>query len=69
MLSSCWAFLSANPNPEAIKLLKKYPKRIDWGILSENPNPEAIELLKKNKDSINWHSISRNPAIFDEVLE
>ena len=36
-----------NPNPEAIELLKAYPKKIKWEYLSENSNTNIIELLKE----------------------
>jgi hypothetical protein len=32
-----WQFLSGNPNPEAIELLKENQKKIDWSYLSGNP--------------------------------
>ena len=51
-----WKFLSTNPN--AIDLLKKYPKNINWKYLSSNTN--AIELLKANPEKINWSILSFN---------
>jgi hypothetical protein len=62
-----WRYLSKNPNPEAIKLLKTNLDEIDWYLLSANP--AAIELLKENRAKINWNYFSGNPSIFDEILE
>ncbi len=44
-----WWFLSDNPNPEAIELLKANPTKIVWDYLSGNTNNQAIELLKENQ--------------------
>ncbi len=62
-------YLSSNPNPYAIELLKANPDEIDWLLLSTNPNPYAIELLKTNPKNIDWEYLSMNPSIFDEILE
>jgi hypothetical protein len=73
--------LSKNPN--AIDLLRKYPKIIDWEGISYNPN--AIELLKEKIDKeykmsenefeklddfekINWNFLSANPNAI-EILK
>ena len=67
--------LSTNTNPNVIKLLKKYPNKINWKYFSENPN--AIDMLKirieyennlSSKDyssldvtqKINWNYLSDN---------
>ena len=57
-----WPYLSLNPNPEAIELLKANLDKIDWYNLSKNPNSEAIELLKKYPEKIDWSELSDNPS-------
>ena len=56
-----WKWLSKNPNPEAIKLLKTKPNEINWRFLSQNPAKEAMELLRANPREINWEYLSENP--------
>lgn len=54
-----WRFLSINP--KAIRILAKYPHKIDFFYLSRNPNPEAIALLEKYPEEIDWEELSENP--------
>ena len=54
-----WNLLSSNPSFSAIKLLEKYPEKINWNELSSNPS--AIHILEKNLDKINWMVLSKNP--------
>ena len=53
-----WNLLSGNTSFSAIKLLEKYPDKINWNELSSNPS--AINILEKNLDKINWMVISKN---------
>ena len=60
-----WALLSKNYG--AIRILEKYPERIDWFKINENPNPEAIRILEahwKAHAHIPWYILSENPNIF-----
>ena len=57
-----WNKYYMSKNPNAIKLLKLYPDRINWYWLSENSN--AMELLEANKDKIVWSCLSLNKSIF-----
>jgi hypothetical protein len=54
------SYLVANPNPEAMELLKEKRKRtlnqICWFTLSSNP--AAIKLLTQNQDKIDWSQLS-----------
>lgn len=54
-----WSFLSNNPNPFAIDLLKQHPKRINWELLSRNSG--AMELLEANLDKVKWAHLAYNP--------
>lgn len=65
-----WKNLSANPNDQAIELLKQNQDKIDWESLSKNTNEKVIELLEKNQDKFNWiiwGRLSANPIIFEEI--
>ena len=53
---NCWCSISENPN--AIKLLEKYPEKIAWNWLSRNYN--AIHLLEANIEKVNWLVLSCN---------
>jgi hypothetical protein len=54
--------LSANPCPDAIKILRAHPEQIDWVALSGNPCPDAVVLLRENPENIDWDWISCNPC-------
>ena len=41
-----WHFLSSNPAPAAIEILKEYPENISWHKIIFNPAPEAKKLSK-----------------------
>lgn len=64
-----WAFVSGNPTPEAIALLRANKKRIHWEDVFHNPSDEAMDLMKENweefKDEIDWtemaNSLAGNP--------
>ena len=45
-----WENFSGNPNADAVRYLRYFPRRIDWVELSANP--EAIELLKENPEKV-----------------
>ena len=65
-----WTNLSANPNDQAIELLKQNQDKINWESLSKNTNEKVIELLKQNQDKFNWiiwGRLSANPIIFEEI--
>jgi hypothetical protein len=55
-----WDVISSQGNETGIKLLEKYPDKIDWDYLSYNPS--AIHLLEKNTYKINWNNLSFNSA-------
>jgi hypothetical protein len=57
--------LSANPN--AIKLLKSNPNKINWEALSLNPN--AIKILEENRDKIHYWNLSANPNAIELLKE
>ena len=54
----CWTYLSRNPF--AIKLLEKYPNKIDWNGISTNP--AAIHIIIPNLHKINMSLLCSNPA-------
>ena len=59
-----WSKLSSSPN--AINIIKKYPRKIIWSQLCCNPSPGAIHILEENLDKIDWKELSRNPNIFKD---
>jgi phosphoribosylanthranilate isomerase len=62
-----WVQLSANKNPDAIRLLEDNLEKIDWSVLSSNP--AAIELLKANYAKIIWRYLSINPNAFELIKD
>lgn len=50
--------LCLNQNPKILKLIEKYPEKIDWGNLSYNP--AAIYILERNIEKISWVELSEN---------
>lgn len=52
------SYLSANKNPNAIRILEKNMEKIDWSLLSANPS--AIEMLEITK-KFDWRELSKNP--------
>jgi len=62
-----WTFLSANPHPHAITLLKQNYDKIDWFSISKNHNAGEIILnhLNNNINSINdinWYQLCENTS-------
>lgn len=52
-------FLSMNPNPKVIELLKKYPEYIRSSI-SGNSTDEAVDIILENPKLINYRLLSSN---------
>jgi len=59
--------LCNNKNPEAIKILKANPAKINWYYLSSNSS--AIELLKENPEKIVWDVLTLNKNSNPRLLE
>lgn len=74
-------FSKLSMNPNAISILKKYPKFIFYPSLCENPNPETIELIKNHintydnflhsgfMNNVDTSYIAQNPALYDILSE
>jgi hypothetical protein len=57
-----WGWISANPHPDAMRLLRANKDKINWNQLSHNPSPEAIGWLRANPDQISWWNLSQNSS-------
>jgi hypothetical protein len=68
-----WTFLSANPHPHAITLLKQNYNMIDWYSISKNHNAGEIILNHLNNngpDDINWYQLCENTSdIAMDIIE
>ncbi len=53
-----WGYLCCNQSPEAIKLIMRFPEKINW--LSLSSNPSAIKILEDNPDKIDYWGLSWN---------
>jgi hypothetical protein len=49
-----WKGLSANPSPEAIRMLRKNPNKIKFYNLIENISLDAIQILNEHKHNVDW---------------
>jgi len=62
-----WNNLCVFPHEDTIRLLEKYPEKINWRLLSQNPC--AIEMLEANPNKINWENLSLNPEAIKMLEE
>ena len=64
-------YLSSNPCPEAMRLLRERPDNMYWYWLARNPCPEAIEMIKENlhKIKLSWLSANTNPEAINLLRE
>ena len=68
-----WTFLSGNPHPYAIDLLKNNPNKIDYYQLSKNHGASEliqdmyIDYVNNNITNINWFQLCEN--ISDKAID
>jgi len=60
-----WSGLSQNKN--AIKILQKYPHKINWGSICSNENPDILDIICSHQDKIDWKNIWKYENIFEKT--
>ena len=64
-----WDYLSINPHPEAIELLRNNIDKINWNNISLNQSYLAMNIIKDNLNKINWYFLSSNKFAIELLIE